>query len=258
MNQSIRSERRALSLVYKQISLGVSILLLAACGGSSPSEGTDLKVDVAPTKQLSFIVENVRPEAFSWLWNNQTLEMLQQAEPNIQSFAWTSAPFNTDDLGYEAAAQYQLSVDIDGEPRTVSARYKGYASVADKVDPENFLDRRPFTYLAMSVELDGNTPIEVLIQYTATGELFKNTAFEIELSTPDDQQALDDYGDHLQSLLSTTSDFLMPQFDDEFFTNVLLTRGSYQVTDVDTASQTFQVIVLQDIHNIEPNMLAWW
>lgn len=236
----------------------ITLFQLAACGGKTDSATASTSETLQQSKKLALSVADVRPEAFSWLWNNQTLAILQHANPAIESFQWVFEPDNPHDLGYEANTEYKITAKIDGTLHDISVRYNPPASVSERVDSINFLGHRPFSFLAMSVYIDQEPAIDVLIQYTAAGERYLNSNFEIELTSEGSAEVVESYANFLSDTLKGTSSFLSAQFDDDYLMKELLPRGEYEVTPVDLSTGIFKVIAVQDIKYISPDMLAWW
>ncbi len=209
-------------------------------------------------EQMFFVVKDVRPEAFSWFWNNLSQRSLRRANRQSRDFEWIDAPAQPNELGYESRASFKQSIWLDGRRRSVTSRYRSPDSARGRVDPSNYLGDRPFSFLAMTVTIDDGAPIDVLLRYQPVGDTLTDTAFSLELTTAGDTKLAHAYGLWLRRLLEGTGSFLTNRFDRKFYDDVVLTRGSVEVTPIDFSSLTFRVIVNQQIKGITPDMLAWW
>lgn len=210
-------------------------------------------------EQMLFVVEDVRPEAFSWFWNNLSQRALRRANRQSRDFEWIDAPAQPNELGYESQASFKQSIWLEGRRRSVTSRYRSPDSARGRVDPSNYLGSRPFSFLAMTVTIDDGAPIDVLLRYKPVGDSLTDTAFSLELmTTAGDKNLARAYGLWLRRLLEGTSGFLTDRFDRKFYDDVVLTRGSVEVTPIEFSSLTFRVIVNQEIKGITPDMLAWW
>lgn len=250
-----RSPRRRSNRFVFAVIFWTVACTLGGCGGSATPDRATPGVD---GQQVEFTVSGVRPEAYSWFWNNQTADLLQQANADIQAFRWTVEPTGREHLGYDKGASYELVATIDGATRAVTATYMDPVDVRDRVGSDNFLGNRPHDFLALAVRVDQEPPVRVLISYTATGERYTDTAFKIDVDTAAPTPAVASTVALLRKTLEGAGDFLMSRFDSDYLNGVLLSRGTYRVTPVDPATGMFRVVVTQDIRGIAPEMLAWW
>lgn len=240
--------------------LFATLWLIGASGcGDSSGLSAETTAGGAGTaiERSSLTVTGVRPEAFSWFWNNQREALLQQANAEVRSFVWQLPPAQPEHLGYAAGARSETVAVLDGVERRIVATTLEPSALRGRVAADNFLCARPYSFLAQTVQIDGAPAFEVLVQYLPSGATHQDSRFEIEITAADAALAAR-YGAHLRKTLAGTAAFLMQTFDEEYMQAVFFTRGEYSVTAVDPASGTFRAIIRQDIRGISPDMLAWW
>lgn len=205
-----------------------------------------------------FVVEGVRPEAFSWLWDHWDEPLFKAATPRHAAFAWLTPPGSPEHLGYSAGARYRATVQLAGKPRLLEVSYLPYEQARGRVSSDNHLGSKPYSYLLQRVVVDNTHTLEVLAQYTPTGTTHGDTTVQLEaraagLSAPLAQAYLDLLTEGLQGL----SGQLMAALNTRYFQAVLQQRGRYTISPMDKQLNV-TLTVEQDIKGITPDMLAWW
>lgn len=228
--------------------------LVAACGVLSMLGAAQAQTIAA---SASLVVKGVRPEAFSWFWDNADAGLLSGANPDNKSFNWVLAPATPQHLGYSSGAVYTANEVFGGKQHTVVVTYLDPATVATRVASDNFLGSKPYSFVAQSVSVDGKIPFQLLIQYTPTGTGFTDSDMKIEAAYAADPATARDYVDHVAKTMSGLSPTLTAALNERYFNAILKTRGFYKIGPVD---KNFNVTltITQEIKGINTDMLAWW
>jgi hypothetical protein len=187
----------------------------------------------------SFTLPEVRPEALAWLWDNLNEGLFLRGSRANKAFRWVQAPATPQDLGYSAGAVYEATTQWDGAARRLRVHHLPPEAVRTRVPSDNYLGRKPYSFLAASVSVDGARPFTVLVHHHAHGPQFGDTAVRIEALDVVDPALARGYVTHLAQTLEGLQPSLMRELD-TFFNTVFLKRGHYQ------------------IGSITPDMLAWW
>lgn len=206
----------------------------------------------------SLVIKGVRPEAFSWFWDNADAGLLSGANSDNKSFNWVRAPATPEHLGYSSGAVYTANEVFAGKQHTVVVTYLDPATVATRVASDNFLGSKPYSFVAQSVSVDGRIPFQVLIQYTPTGPGFTDSDMKIEAAYAADPATARDYVDHVAKTMSGLSSALTDALNARYFNAVLKTRGFYKIGPVDRQHFTVTLTITQEIKGINTDMLAWW
>ncbi|MEY4766933.1 MAG: hypothetical protein RI907_3606 [Pseudomonadota bacterium] len=212
----------------------------------------------AVTPGTLFTVSDVRPEAFSWLWDNADAALLQAANPDIVSFRWLAAPATPEHLGYSTGARHETVAKLQGAAHTVVAEHLSPEAARGRVPADNFLGAKPYSFVALRVSIDGGWPFVVLVHYLPTGSGFESTQLRIELvdATAADPLA-NAYVAHLGRTLQGLQPTLTAALNERFFKGVLQTRGKFAVGTQDKQLNV-PLTIDQEIKGITPAMLDWW
>ena len=199
----------------------------------------------------------MRPEALSWLWDNLDESLFKRASANHQAFRWLNAPATPEHLGYSAAARYEATASWGGANHRVELTQLDPSTVRTRVASDNFLGKKPYSFLAASVSVDHGSPFTVLVQYRATGSGFGDTAVQIEASPSAQSGQSAAWVKHFTELLQGLQPTVMTELDQRYFNAVLKTRGFYRVGQVDSKWMV-PLNVVQEIKGIDSQMLSWW
>ena len=211
----------------------------------------------ATTVAASFTVTGVRPEAYSWLWDNADEALLKAANAEVQSFRWLNAPATPQHLGYSSGAVHETVATFGGSTHKVVTQYLDPAAVKTRVASDNYLGSKPYSFVAQRVSIDGGWPFVLLVQYTATGSEFTDTALRVELADASASALAQAYATHLGRTLKGLQPTLTAALNDRYFNAVLKTRGSYTVGKLDSRLNV-PLTIVQEIKDITPEMLDWW
>lgn len=236
----------ALSLVpLAPVAAGLSLSTTAVAHASS--------VQTAP-----FTLSDVRPEALSWLWDNLDEDLFKRAHPDHLGFRWVQPPATPQHLGYSAGARYEARVRWQGIEHVLDVQYLPYQAVRDRVPSDNFLGAKPYSFVALSVRVDGGPAVQVLVHYEPTGAHAEHCAVRIEALNPQDAPAMaEPVRQQIARTLQGLQPTVMGELDRRYFNQVFLQRGSYQIGAL-SKQLTKRLTVVQEIKGITPDMLAWW
>jgi hypothetical protein len=212
---------------------------------------------VSYSASAQFTVSKVRPEAFSWLWDNADLAVLKAGNPDIQSFDWEESPMSPQHLGYSTGARYRMKASWGGVAHTVVVTHVDPQTVRGRVASDNFLGTKPYSFVAQRVAVDGGTPFDVLVQYTPAGSTFSDSQMQIQATNAPDPKLAQDYVGHLRQTYTGLSSSLMAALNERYFNAVLKKRGSYTIGAVDKKLNV-RLTVTQEIKGIDVQMLNWW
>lgn len=204
-----------------------------------------------------FAVKGVRPEAFSWFWDNADEAMLMAANSDNKAFNWQQAPTSPQHLGYSAGASYRAVAAFGLGVHTVDVSYLDPNTMRGRVASDNFLGSKPYSFLAQNVSVDGRPPFTVLIQYNPVGSTFSDSQFLIQATAAADPLLAQAYVNHLRKTLLGLQPTLMDALSERYFNGVLKKRGYYSIGQVDKKLNV-KLTIVQEIKGIEPQMLAWW
>jgi DAPG hydrolase PhiG domain len=204
-----------------------------------------------------FTVTGVRPEAYSWLWDNADEPLLKAGNADIQAFAWEERPSSPQHLGYSTGARYRLTTKWGGVAHTVSVTHADPQTVRTRVASDNFLGAKPYSFVAQRVAVDGGTPFDVLVQYTPTGSSWGDSQFHIQTLNAPDAALAQAYVGHLRKTYTGLRSTLMNALNERYFNAVLKKRGSYTIGPVDKKLNV-RLTVTQEIKGIDVQMLNWW
>lgn len=204
-----------------------------------------------------FIVRDVRPEAFSWFWDNVDPALFVGANKDNQSFQWELAPSSPQHLGYSSGARYRSVETFGGATHTVVVTYLDPETMRGRVASDNFLGAKPYSFIAQNVSIDGRPPFTVLVQYTPAGSTFGDSQFVIQATLAADPALAQAYVAQLRKTLSGLQPRLMDALDQRYFNAVLKTRGHYSFGRVDKKLNV-TLTVVQEIRGIDTQMLSWW
>lgn len=204
-----------------------------------------------------FTVAGVRPEAFSWLWDNADEAMLKSANWDIKSFAWEEAPATPQHLGYSAGARYRMSASWGGAVHSLSVTHVDPQTMLGRVASDNFLGAKPYSFVAQSVSVDGKPPFTVLLQYNPVGSTFSDSHVQIEVTNAADAAVAQAYAALWRKTLLGLKGSLMDALNNRYFNAVLKARGHYVVGATDK-NLNVRLTVTQEIRGIDTQMLAWW
>ncbi len=207
--------------------------------------------------QAQLTLKNVRPEAFSWLWDNQDEALLKAANSDIQSFKWATAPATPQHLGYSSGAAYNMEAVVGGASHRFSVRYLPPEAVKARVASDNFLGSKPYSFVAQEVVADSGEAFTVLVQYKATGSLFTDTDLRIELTGTANTALAQAYVAHLRKTFTGLQATVMDALNERYFNGVFKKRGFYAVGAADRQLNA-KLAVNQEIIGITPDMLRWW
>lgn len=204
-----------------------------------------------------FTVKAVRPEAFSWFWDNADEALLVGANSDNKSFSWTRPPSSPQDLGYSPWAQYRLIATFGGGAHTVDVTYLNPDTVRGRVASDNFLGAKPYSFVAQNVSVDGKPPFTVLIQYNAVGSTFADSLITIQATMAADAALAQAYVTHLRKTLLGLQPTLMDALNTRYFNAVLKKRGYYSAGPIDK-NFNIKLTIVQEIKGIDSQMLSWW
>ncbi|HEX5372867.1 MAG TPA: hypothetical protein VFW84_09045 [Aquabacterium sp.] len=204
-----------------------------------------------------FVVKEVRPEAFSWLWDNADQTLLSAANSELRSFRWVQPPESPQHLGYSSGARHQSQALFGGALRTVDVTYLDPGTVRGRVASDNDLGSKPYSFLAQSVSIDGKPPFTMLVQYTPVGSTFGDSQFTIQVTNAAHPWLAQAYVNHVRKTLSGLQPTLMSALNERYFNAVLKKRGTYTISPVDKKLNV-TLTVVQEIRGITPDMLSWW
>jgi hypothetical protein len=221
-------------------------------------------VGLLPTAQAQvisasaqFVVQDVRPEAYSWYWDNVDQGLFTGANRDNTAFRWTQAPSTPQHLGYSAGARYQATSTFGGAAHTVDVSYLDPDTMRGRVATDNFLGSKPYSFVAQSVSVDGKPPFTVLIQYTPTSSTFGDSQFRIQATLATDPRLAQAYVDHVRKTLCGLQSTVMTALNERYFNAVLKTRGHYTYGAIDK-NLNVTLTIVQEIRGITPEMLSWW
>lgn len=204
-----------------------------------------------------FTVKAVRPEAFSWFWDNVDEAQFVAANSENKSFCWTQAPSTPQDLGYSAGAQYRSVETFGGATHTVDVTYLAPDTVRGRVASDNFLGAKPYSFIAQNVSVDGKPPFTVLIQYNPVGSTFADSLFTIQATMAANPVLAQAYVAHVRKTLTGLQPTLMDALNTRYFNAVLKKRGYYSAGPIDK-NLNIKLTIVQEIKGIDSQMLAWW
>lgn len=205
-----------------------------------------------------FTVQDTRPEAFSWFWDNADEPLLKGANAEIQSFRWLVPPAAPEHLGYSTGARHETVAVFAGGTHKVLTTYIDPRAVQGRVASDNYLGSKPYSFLATQVAIDGQAPFTVLVQYEAAGGGFGDSQLRIEtLGLAGNTALAQGYAAHLARTLQGLQPKLTAALNERYFNAVLKKRGFYSYGPVDKKLNVTLTIV-QEIRGITPDMLAWW
>jgi hypothetical protein len=204
-----------------------------------------------------FVVKGVRPEAFSWFWDNLDQAMLQAANSEHKSFAWLQAPARPQDLGYSGGAKYRSVEVFGGVSHTVDVSYLDPDTVRGTVASDNYLGSKPYSFIAQNVSVDGKPPFMVLMQYNAVGSTFSDSQFTIQATLATNPALAQAYVDHVRKTFIGLQPTLMDALSERYFNGVLKKRGYYNIGQIDKKLNV-KLTIVQEIKGIDTQMLSWW
>jgi hypothetical protein len=204
-----------------------------------------------------FTVAAVRPEAFSWLWDNADEALLKAANADIQSFAWEEPSATPQHLGYATGARYRIQANWGGLSHTVSVTHLPPETMRGRVASDNFLGAKPYSFVAQGVSVDGKPPFTVLVQYTPTGSTFGDSQFQIQATHAADTAVAQAYVSLLSKTYKGLQSTLTDALNQRYFNAVLKKRGTYAIGPVDK-NLNVRLTVSQEIKGIDAQMLSWW
>lgn len=246
-------------------------LLAGTCGLLSPLVAPSAMAQAAAVGQSApaavpwgsvsttaqFTVKGVRPEAFSWLWDNADQPLLSAANPDVQAFAWVQPPATPQHLGYSAGAHARSTAVLAGAARRVDVVYLPPDAMRGLVASDNELGNKPYSFVAQSVSIDGRTPFTVLVQYIPVGTQFGDSQFLVQAMGAAEPVLAQAYVDHLRKTLLGLQPTLMNALSERYFNAVFKKRGYYQIGAVDKKLNV-TLTVVQEIRGIDSLMLSWW
>jgi hypothetical protein len=235
----------------------VAVGLFMALGTAVLFQPAPVQAQTAVSAASPLVVSGVRPEAFSWWWDNQDEALLKAANSEVQSFRWLTPPSSPQHLGYSAGARHEVTAQFGGALHRVVSTYLPPALMQGRVASDNFLGSKPYSFLAAQVAIDGRAPFTLLVQYLPTGSGFGDTQLRIDVSDAPEPALARAYADHLARTLKGLQPSLTNALNERYFNAVLKTRGFYTVGPVDKHLNVTLTIV-QEIKGITPEMLAWW
>lgn len=204
-----------------------------------------------------FVIKGVRPEAFSWFWDNVDQALLVHANSENKSFAWVQAPSSPQDLGYSSGARYRSVASFGGATHTVDVTYLDPQTASGKVASDNYLGAKPYSFIAQSVSVDGKPPFAVLIQYNPVGSTVSDSQFVIQATMAADPALAQAYVNHVRKTLSGLQPDLMGALSERYFNAILKKRGYYSVGAIDKKLNV-KLTIVQEIRGIDAQMLSWW
>jgi hypothetical protein len=204
-----------------------------------------------------FVVKGVRPEAFSWLWDNGDEALLMGANSENKSFCWVQGPSSPQDLGYSAGARYRSVEAFGGATHTVDVTYLAPETVRGRVASDNDLGSKPYSFIAQNVSVDGRPPFTLLIQYNPVGATFSDSQFVIQATMAADPALAQAYVNHVRKTLVGLQPTLMDALSERYFNAVLKKRGYYSIGPIDKKLNV-KLSIVQEIRGIDSQMLSWW
>jgi hypothetical protein len=204
-----------------------------------------------------FVVKGVRPEAFSWFWDNLDQGMLQAANSENKSFTWLQTPAKPQDLGYSSGAKYRSVEVFGGASHTVEVSYLDPDTVRGKVASDNYLGGKPYSFIAQNVSVDGKPPFMVLMQYEAAGSTYSDSQFGIQATLTSSPALAQAYVDHVRKTFVGLQSTLMEALSARYFNGVLKKRGYYNIGPIDKKLNV-KLTIVQEIKGIDAQMLSWW
>lgn len=244
---SIPIRARQCLMALPAVLLAVPLALLA----HAPARAQSLSAST------SFTVKNVRPEAFSWFWDNLDEAMLKAANSENKAFRWTQPPATPEHLGYSAGARYRTTSVFGLASHTVEVSYLDPDTVRGRVASDNYLGIKPYSFVAQSVSVDGKPPFTVLVQYNPVGSDYTDSAVRIEATLAAQPALAQAYVTHLRKTLTGLQPTLMGALNERYFNAVLKTRGRYTIGPVDK-NLNVTLVIEQEIKGVTAEMLAWW
>jgi hypothetical protein len=239
------------------LAAGVSLLQPAYLGLGLSGAAQAQAVSPASSASALFTVKGVRPEAFSWLWDNADQPLLAAANSENKTFAWVQTPATPQDLGYSAGAHYRSTEVFGGATHTVDVTYLEPELVRGRVASDNYLGKKPYSFVAQQVSVDGKQPFALLMQYTPTGSTYSDSAFVVEAAQASDPALAQAYVNHVRKTLVGLQPTLMNLLSERYFNAVLKKNGSYTIGAVDKKLNV-KLTIVQEIRGIDSQMLAWW
>jgi len=204
-----------------------------------------------------FTVKAVRPEAFSWFWDNVDEALWLGANSENKSFCWLQTPSRPQDLGYSAGARYRSVEAFGGATHTVEVTYLEPDTVRNRVASDNFLGAKPYSFVTQNVSIDGKPPFTVLIQYNPVGSTFADSLFTIQATMAADPALAQAYVAHTRKTLTGLQPTLMDALNTRYFNAVLKKRGYYSAGPIDK-NLNIKLTIVQEIKGIDSQMLSWW
>lgn len=246
---------RPLALAIRCLMAATTVSLFQPAYLAQGLPGEALAQSVGASSQ--FVVRNVRPEAFSWFWDNVDQGLFTGANRDNQSFQWEQAPASPQHLGYSSGARYRSVETFGGATHTVVVSYLDPQTMRGRVPSDNFLGAKPYSFIAQNVSIDGKPPFTVLVQYNPVGGTFGDSQFVIQATLAADPALAQAYVTNLRKTLSGLQPTLMDALDQRYFNAVLKTRGHYSFGRVDKKLNV-TLTVVQEIRGIDTQMLSWW
>jgi hypothetical protein len=243
------------TLALAACAVNLAPVLLVPQGALAQAQAQATAPEVAASAQ--FTLKGVRPEAWSWLWDNQDEALLKAANSEVLSFKWATAPATPQHLGYSEGASHVSEANVGGAAHTFSVTYLAPEAVKARVPSDNFLGSKPYSFVAQQVSVDGDEPFTVLVQYKATGSTFTDTELSIELTGTDNTALAQAYVAHLRKTFTGLQAPVMDALNERYFNAVLKKRGFYAVGPSDKQLNA-KLAVNQEIIGITPDMLRWW
>ncbi|NBD19414.1 hypothetical protein GTZ97_01835 [Aquabacterium fontiphilum] len=251
----VPSAARARACLCHAVS-ALSLAMLPLAGGTLLATAPGIAHATTVSTAQAWVLQGVRPEALSWLWDNLDAALFQRGHRDNVNLRWLQPPATPNDLGYSAGAVYEAHVRWDGVTRRITVRYLPPEQVRARVPSDNFLGRKPYSFLAAAVSVDDGLPFTVLVHYTASGTQFGDSTVRIEALDAPEPAVARAYVAHLSQTLQGLQATLMKELD-TFFNTVFLQRGHYQISPT-SPQLTRRLTVVQEIKGITPDMLAWW
>lgn len=260
MFSSLIASRRLRVFALSLSTATAGAMLLLSCPGSACAQ-TPLQAQATGSAAASpgFVVQDVRPEAFSWFWDNADEALLKSANAEIQSFRWLMPPATPEHLGYSSGARHETVAAFGGATHKVLTTHLDPRTMLGRVPSDNFLGSKPYSFWAAQVAIDQQTPFTVLVQYEAVGSGFGDTQLRVDIlnGLGGNTALAQSYAAHLTRTLKGLQPKLTAALNERYFNAVLKKRGFYSFGAVDKKLNVTLTIV-QEIRGITPDMLAWW
>jgi DAPG hydrolase PhiG domain len=238
-----------------------SLLAIAAASLFQPAYIAHRLPGAAQAQTISasaqFALKGVRPEAFSWWWDNIDPALLASANAENKSFAWQQTPSTPQDLGYSSGARYRSVEAFGGATHTVDVSYLDPQSMRGQVATDNQLGAKPYSFIAQNVSVDGKPPFTVLMQYNPVGSSFSDSQFVIQATMAADPALAQAYVNHVRKTLTGLAPKLMDALSERYFNAVLKKRGYYSIGPIDKKLNV-KLTIVQEIRGIDAQMLSWW